>query len=360
MNHQQAMPPAPQEERPQEERPLAAAGTLCAETAFQYAAYCAEPAHAGERLDRFLAKAGAGLSRTRVKALIEEGLAAIDGRVVREPGAVLRAGQTIRLRLPPPADPKPMGEDIPLVILFEDDHLLVIDKPAGLVVHPAAGHESGTLVNALVSHCRGSLSGIGGVKRPGIVHRLDKDTSGLLVIAKNDAAHQGLARLFADHGKTLHLAREYLAFVWGVPARASGTVDAALARNAASRQKIAVVPPERGRRAVTHWRSVESFGGAASLISCRLETGRTHQIRVHMAHIGHPILGDSLYGAGFKSRRSRLPAPAMAAVDALSRQALHAAGLGFLHPVTGAEMRFMSPLPSELERLREALASKSS
>jgi 23S rRNA pseudouridine1911/1915/1917 synthase len=322
--------------------------------------YRVEPKHGGERLDRFLAAAASAenLSRTRVKSLIEAGHASIDGATVIDPSRLLRTGQTTCLSLPPPVDPAPLGENIPLHIVFEDEHLLVIDKPAGLVVHPAAGHESGTLVNALIAHCGAGLSGIGGVRRPGIVHRLDKDTSGLLVVAKTDAAHQGLARLFADHGKTLPLTRAYLAFIWGVPARPSGTIDAALARHLTGREKIAVVPAGRGRHAVTHWRLIESFAGEASLVSCRLETGRTHQIRVHMAHLGHPVLGDPLYAAGFKSKAARLPAAVQACLNALARQALHAAELGFPHPVTGIQMHFESALPRELEQLREALAAK--
>ena len=321
-------------------------------------AYRVAPGHGGERLDRFLAVAASAenLSRTRIKSLIEAGHASIDGATVTDPSLLLRAGQTAGLRVPPPEDPMPLGENIPLKIVFEDEHLLVIDKPAGLVVHPAAGHESGTLVNALIAHCGASLSGIGGVRRPGIVHRLDKDTSGLLVVAKTDAAHQGLSKLFADHGKTLPLMREYLAFVWGTPARPSGTIDAALARHALSREKIAIVPAGRGRRAVTHWRLIESFANEASFFSCRLETGRTHQIRVHMAHICHPVLGDPLYAAGFKSKTARLPEAARICLDSLSRQALHAAVLGFPHPVTGVQMRFESPLPLDLRRLLEALA----
>jgi 23S rRNA pseudouridine1911/1915/1917 synthase len=321
-------------------------------------AYRVEPEHGGERLDRFLAAAASeqNVSRTRVKSLIEAGHVSIDGATVKDPSQLLRAGQTAGLRLPPPANPAPSGENIPLQIVFEDEHLLVIDKPAGLVVHPAGGHETGTLVNALIAHCGASLSGIGGVKRPGIVHRLDKDTSGLLVVAKTDAAHHGLAKLFADHGKTLPLTREYLAFVWGTPARPSGTIDASLGRHATGRQKIAVVPEGRGRRAVTHWRLIESFAGEASLVSCRLETGRTHQIRVHMAHMGHSVLGDPLYATGFKSKAARLPSEAQANLDALSRQALHAAVLGFPHPVTDVPMRFESPLPQALQRLRDALA----
>ncbi|MGH6800860.1 MAG: RluA family pseudouridine synthase [Methylocella sp.] len=331
--------------------------SISQENEFSFA-YRVAPEHGGERLDRFLAAAAsaANLSRTRVKNLIEAGHASIDGATVKDPSLLLRAGQTAGLRLPPPADPAPVGENIALEIVFEDEHLLVIDKPAGLVVHPAGGHESGTLVNALLAHCGASLSGIGGVRRPGIVHRLDKGTSGLLLVAKTDAAHRGLARVFADHGKTLPLTRAYLAFVWGTPARPSGIIDAPLARHASARQKIAVVPAGRGRSALTHWRLIESFAGEASLISCKLETGRTHQIRSHMAHIGHPVLGDPVYATGFKSKTARLPAEAQACLASLSRQALHAAVLGFPHPLTGIQMRFTSALPPELQSLRDALA----
>ncbi len=322
--------------------------------------FAVAPERGGERLDRFLAAeaaaAGANFSRTRIKALIEAGCVAIDGAAAIDASASVRTGQTIRLLAPPPIDPTPAGENIPLAVVFEDEHLLVVDKPAGLVVHPAAGHDAGTLVNALIAHCGASLSGIGGVRRPGIVHRLDKDTSGLLVVAKTDAAHQGLAKLFADHGKTLGLTREYLAFVWGVPARPSGVIDAPLGRHAVEREKIAVVAAARGRHAVTHWRLVESFGEEASLVACRLETGRTHQIRVHMAHIGHPLLGDPVYGKSFKSKAARLQAEARARLDALDRQALHAARLGFPHPATKAELSFESALPQDLRDLREALA----
>jgi 23S rRNA pseudouridine1911/1915/1917 synthase len=318
---------------------------------------CAGLEHAGERLDRFLAgtAANANLSRTRAKALIEAGQASIDGEIVNDPNALLRAGQIVRLCLPRPVDPKPLGENIPLNVVFEDEHLLVIDKPAGLVVHPSAGHDSGTLVNALIGHCGKSLSGIGGVRRPGIVHRLDKDTSGLMVVAKTDAAHHGLARIFADHGKTLPLMREYLAFVWGVPGRPSGTIDAPLGRDPASRLKIAVVPAGRGRNATTNWQIVESFAGEASLLSCRLLTGRTHQIRVHLAHLGHPLLGDPVYGTRFKSKKARLPEAAQACLKSLFRQALHATALGFLHPATGKELCFTSPLPQDLQKLCSAL-----
>ena len=319
--------------------------------------FCVAPELRGQRLDQFLAAAVAdkNLSRTRIKALIEAGQVTVDDAMVDAPSLLLRAGQRVSLCLPPPADPVPVGEEIPLNIVFEDEHLLVIDKPAGLVVHPAAGHETGTLVNALIAHCGVSLSGIGGVKRPGIVHRLDKDTSGLLVVAKTDAAHQGLTRLFADHGKSLPLLREYQALVWGVPGRPFGTIDAALARHAKNREKIATVPEGRGRHAVTHWRLVQSFGPVASLLACRLETGRTHQIRVHMTYLGHPVLGDPLYAAGFKSKGARLGEAARTALQALTRQALHAAVLGFPHPVSGVPLHFESPLPQDMQALVEAL-----
>jgi 23S rRNA pseudouridine1911/1915/1917 synthase len=323
--------------------------------------FIVEPQRGGERLDRFLAAetlaAGVPLSRTRAKALIEAGAARVDGARVSEPSFSVRAGQRVHIDIPPATDAAPAGEDIPLDVVFEDEHLLVIDKAAGLVVHPAAGHPSGTLVNALIGHCGASLSGIGGVRRPGIVHRLDKDTSGLMVVAKSDAAHQGLAKTFADHGRTMELTREYLAFVWGAPERPAGVIDAPLGRHAVDREKIAIVPAARGRRAVTHWRIVERFGAEASLIACRLETGRTHQIRVHLASIGHPLLGDPVYGQGFKSKAARLPPAAQAALRALGRQALHAAALGFAHPVTGATLRFESAPPPDMQRLRAALAA---
>ncbi|WP_424034074.1 RluA family pseudouridine synthase [Methylocella sp.] len=324
-------------------------------------AFHVDQRRAGERLDRFLAAetsaTGASLSRTRLKALIEAGAVTVDGALVADANFSVRAGQIIGLEIPPAVDATPWGEDIPLNVVFEDAHLLVIDKPAGLVVHPAAGHPTGTLVNALIAHCGESLSGIGGVRRPGIVHRLDKDTSGLMVVAKTDLAHQGLARTFADHGKTLGLTREYFCFAWGVPARPSGVVDAPLGRHAIDREKIAIVAAARGRHAVTHWRIVERFGAEASLIACRLETGRTHQIRVHLASIGHPLLGDPVYGQGFKSKAARLPPAAQAALKALGRQALHAAALGFVHPVTGESLRFESAPPRDMQELRAALAA---
>jgi 23S rRNA pseudouridine1911/1915/1917 synthase len=308
----------------------------------------------GARLDRFLGLAASArrlaLSRTRLKALIEAGCVTVDGQIVRDAATKLIAEGTIEVEAPPPDESPLPAQELPLNIVFEDQHLLVLDKPAGLVVHPAAGHEDGTLVNALIAHCGDSLSGIGGVRRPGIVHRLDKDTSGLLVVAKTDAAHQGLSALFADHGRTGSLVREYQALVWGTPPMRQGTVDAPLGRHPRQREKMAVVSLERGRHAVTHWRLEERLG-PASLISCRLETGRTHQIRVHLAHIGHPILGDAIYGSGFKSKAAQLSEEGRLALERLGRQALHAAKLGFVHPITGEELLFYSEPPVDLANL---------
>ncbi|PPD45127.1 MAG: RNA pseudouridine synthase [Methylocystis sp.] len=312
----------------------------------------------GARLDRFLAErpelVEAHLSRSRIKTLIEDGRVLLRGAVLRDPSKKLAAGDAVALDVPPPEPAEPQAEEIALDIVYEDDHLIVIDKPAGLVVHPASGHETGTLVNALIAHCGETLSGVGGVKKPGIVHRIDKDTSGLLVVAKTDAAHHGLSRLFADHGRKLSLTREYLAFVWGVPDRAHGTVDAPLGRHSTQREKMAVVPEARGREAITHWERIADYGVAA-LVRCQLETGRTHQIRVHMAHIGHPLIGDATYGAGFKTKVTKLPEAARAAVAALGRQALHAATLGFQHPVTKEEVMFESELPEDLAALMAGL-----
>ncbi len=325
--------------------------------------FAVDETQAGARLDVALTAAakaaGLELSRTRVKTLIELGALDIDGVPARDANRKVKPGERLALLVPAAENPKPEGEPLPLDVVFEDEHLIVIDKPAGLVVHPAPGHASGTLVNALIAHCGTSLSGIGGVKRPGIVHRLDKDTSGLLVVAKNDSAHHGLSRLFTDHGRTLPLTRRYLAFVWGKPDRLFGTIDASVGRHQTDRLKMAVVPQERGRSAVTHWRLQDSFAPkaapAASLVSCELETGRTHQIRVHMAHIGHPVMGDPLYARGFRSKASRLDAASQTSLQALGRQALHAAVLGFQHPVTGEALEFESDLPAELAALASAL-----
>ncbi|WP_188914688.1 RluA family pseudouridine synthase [Salinarimonas ramus] len=321
-----------------------------------------EHVHEGapERLDRVLARAFPDLSRARVQDLIGDGQARIDGRAAASASTKVPDGARLTLVVPPPLPAEPLPEAIPLVVVHEDADLVVIDKPAGLVVHPAAGHETGTLVNALLAHCGESLSGIGGVRRPGIVHRLDKDTSGLLVVAKNDAAHKALAAQFADHGRTGPLEREYVALVWGVPSRPHGTIEAAIGRGSVNREKMAVVPAERGREAITHWQLEETYLGAdgaplAARIRCALETGRTHQIRVHMAHIGHPLLGDGVYGAGFRTKAARLSEEARAALEALDRQALHAAVLGFAHPASGETMSFESDLPRDLARLVAAL-----
>ncbi len=262
-----------------------------------------------ERLDRVLARALPALSRSRLQALIGEGCVQLNGQVVTEPARKVNAGEVIALDVPPPEDPEPKGENIPLNVVYEDEHLIVIDKPAGLVVHPGAGHWTGTLVNALIHHCGESLSGIGGVKRPGIVHRLDKDTTGLMVAAKSDAAHTALSEQFADHGRTGPLQRAYLAFVWGRPKRETFTIDKPLDRDTKNREKQAV--RASGRQAITHITVLESYPSRdnpiVSLVRCELETGRTHQIRVHLASEGHPLLGDDTYGPGFKTKTARLP-----------------------------------------------------
>ncbi len=317
-----------------------------------------EDEQATERLDRVLARLQGDLSRSRLQALIRDGQVTVDGAPVLDPNRKVAGGARIGLNIPPPVPAEPAGEVMALSVVYEDDDVIVIDKPPGLVVHPAAGHDSGTLVNALIAHCGESLSGIGGVKRPGIVHRLDKDTSGLLVVAKNDLAHQALAAQFADHGRTGPLERAYLAIVWGVPERRRGTVEAALARSTHNREKIVVVGEDRGRYAITHYELQESLPPAlpmASLVRCELETGRTHQIRVHMAHLGHPLLGDPTYGSGFKTKANRLSEPQREALNALDRQALHAAILGFEHPRSGEFLRFESPLPADMTSLLEAL-----
>lgn len=314
----------------------------------------------GERLDRFLAVKWPEHSRTRLKALILEGRVRLGDRVTVDPGLKLVPGMVVSFDLPEAVAPEPAGEPIPLVVVYEDDDLLVIDKPAGLVVHPASGHETGTLVNALIAHCGESLSGIGGVKRPGIVHRLDKDTSGLLVVAKNDFSHKRLADQFADHGRTGPLQRAYSALVWGVPSRPHGVVDAPIDRSNTHRERMAVVKPGKGREAITHFTVEETFldrenAPVAALVTCRLETGRTHQIRVHMAHIGHALLGDPVYGSGMRTKATRLQDGAKHAVDRFPRQALHARELGFLHPRSKEELLFESNLPDDFSVLLSAL-----
>jgi 23S rRNA pseudouridine1911/1915/1917 synthase len=321
----------------------------------------AEEGDAGERLDRFLASRLPALSRSRLQALIRAGAVTRGGAAQRELGRRVKAGETYEVRVPAPEPAKPAAEAIALTIVYEDADLIVIDKPKGLAVHPGPGHAAGTLVNALIAHCGDSLSGIGGVRRPGIVHRLDKDTTGLMVAAKTDRAHQGLAEQFAAHGADGRLERGYRALAWGVPDRPRGVVDAPLARSAANRTKIAVVAGEgAGRRAVSRYQVLETFaaGGAgpvASLLRVVLETGRTHQVRVHLAHIGHPLLGDMTYGAGFKASTRKLSPEAQAALAALGRQALHAAELTFVHPATGRRLAFESGLPADMAALVAAL-----
>jgi 23S rRNA pseudouridine1911/1915/1917 synthase len=303
-----------------------------------------EPAHAGWRLDRALASAVPTLSRERLKTLIRSGAVEAKAGPVRDPSAKVKGDERLRVAVPEPVPAHNEPQDIPLKIVFEDEHLLVVDKPAGLVVHPAAGNFDGTLVNALLHHCAGKLSGIGGVARPGIVHRIDKDTSGLLVVAKTDVAHEGLAKQFAAHS----IDRRYLAIVSGVPKTKEGSVDAPLARSATNRKKIAIVEGGRGKRAVTHWRRLDVLKDAA-LVECRLETGRTHQVRVHMASIGHPLVGDPVYG-----RSARTLGKVLKELG-FHRQALHAAELGFTHPVSKRRLSFSSPMPPDMQELMAAL-----
>ena len=302
----------------------------------------------GWRLDRALAAAVPTLSRERLKALISSGGVAGPAGLVRDPAVKALAGD-YRVTVPEPKPAHNEAQAIALENVHEDEHLLVVDKPAGMVVHPAAGNPDGTLVNALLHHCAGRLSGIGGVARPGIVHRIDKDTSGLLVVAKTDVAHEGLAAQFARHS----IERVYLALTTGIPVPPAGRIDAPLARSASDRKKIAVVGATkadggRGKRAVTHYRIVEPLKGAA-LVECRLETGRTHQVRVHLASIGHPLLGDPVYGRSRNEHRELLKSLNF------HRQALHAAELGFVHPVSKAKLSFKSALPSDIQELFGAL-----
>lgn len=310
------------------------------------------------RLDRVLAVLRPELSRSRLKALILAGSVTAKGGPIRDPAYHVAKGDTITIDVPEAVPPEPQGEDIALDITYEDDDIIVIDKPKGLVVHPAAGHETGTLVNALIAHCGVSLSGIGGVKRPGIVHRLDKDTTGLMVVAKNDRAHASLTAQFADHGRTGPMQRGYMAFIWGVPGRQRGTVDAPIDRHPYAREKMAV--RDSGREAVTHWELRQAFSGrdgkpVASLLACQLETGRTHQIRVHLSHVGHPLMGDTVYGSHFKTKASHLGLGGQAALTALGRQALHAYLLALEHPRTGELLHWQAPLPEDLLLLQGAL-----
>jgi len=312
------------------------------------------------RLDRVLAARQPSLSRSRLKGLILAGSVSIGTTAIRDPAYHVGKGDTITIDVPEAVAAEPEGEDIALDVVYEDADIIVINKPKGLVVHPAAGHASGTLVNALIAHCGSSLSGIGGVRRPGIVHRLDKDTTGLMVAAKNDGAHQSLTAQFADHGRTGAMERGYLAFVWGVPNRQRGTVDAPIDRHPHAREKMAV--REGGREAITHWDVQQTFAGAdgkpvASLLACRLETGRTHQIRVHLTALGHPVIGDPVYGRPTPARLALLSPAQQQAVRDMHRQALHAYRLGFRHPRSGEQLVWESNLPADIEMLIESLES---
>ena len=336
---------------------------------------------AGWRLDRFLAASLSEMSRSRLQQLIDQGQVTRGGETIRDGNTRVKPGEDYVVDVPPPAPAIPEAQDIPLTVVYEDDDIIVIDKPKNLVVHPAAGHWTGTLVNALIAHCGASLSGIGGERRPGIVHRLDKDTTGLMIVAKNDRAHRSLAAQFAGHGRDGEpFERGYLAFVWGAPDRPQGTIDKPIERSPRARDQMAV--REGGREAVTHWRVLERYAGAASqqrggkrakmgsrtgsksggqgeavasLLACRLETGRTHQIRVHLAAIGHPLMGDATYGAGFRTKSALLPTKAQAALADLGRQGLHAHILTVKHPSSGEILRFRSELPPDLARLHDEM-----
>lgn len=319
----------------------------------------AKPEHysvpAPSRLDKALVTLCPSLSRARLQALISDGHVKVNGKITAQPSYKLKGGEAIELTVPEAAPASPRAQNIALDIVFEDKHLLVLNKQAGLVVHPAAGHTDNTLVNALLAHCGNSLSGIGGVKRPGIVHRLDKDTSGLMVVAKTDEAHKGLSAQFAEHT----LARTYYALVWGIPKQTEGTITGAIGRAKINRKKMAITT--NGKEAITHFSVLKVFGTLASLVECRLQTGRTHQIRVHMAHIGHSVIGDPLYGSakGHQQRLHQLLKKKFADKEAtlpISRQALHAQEIEFIHPATGKKRRFTAPPPADFKALQNLLA----
>jgi len=316
----------------------------------------------GQRLDRLLAALAAdqaqaraaGLSRTRLRALIEQGCVREGARILSDPALRVKDGQTFDVFIPDPVPASPLAQEIPLHVVYEDEWLLVVDKPAGMVVHPAPGNPDMTLVNALLAHCGDSLSGVGGVCRPGIVHRLDKDTSGLMVVAKTNEAHGGLSRQFGDRT----ICRTYSAVTWGIPLPVTGEINQAIGRSPRDRKKMAVV--ERGGKpALTRYRTLRRFGRVAAQVECRLATGRTHQIRVHLAFLGHPLVGDPLYGAARPLSRLGAEAGPVAreAVTGFQRQALHARVLELIHPGTGEAMRFETPLPADLAQLIEALAT---
>ncbi len=310
-----------------------------------------QPPQAGMRLDRWLADALPELSRSRLKALIEAGQVSADRGPVSDPSRKVQDGECYVVAIPPPAAAEPSPQAIALTVVYEDDHLIVIDKPAGLVIHPAPGNTDSTLVNALLHHCTGSLSGIGGVRRPGIVHRLDKDTSGLLVAAKTDAAHRGLADQFARHSIT----RAYRAICWGVPMPRHGEIRGNIGRSTSDRKKMAVVKAG-GKEALTRYRVQRAFGSVAALIECRLATGRTHQIRVHLASIGHPLIGDPVYGRAPRAGQTKgLSAELRTLLLGFPRQALHAFLLGFIHPITHQNLTFESAIPYDFNVLTHSL-----
>lgn len=302
------------------------------------------------RLDKALTERpeNPGLSRAQIQRLIKTGHVVLAGKPVCDPSQKVRAGEIYTLTLPPPEPAKPQAESLPLDIAYEDKDLLVVNKQAGMVVHPAAGNRHGTLVNALLAHCKKTLSGIGGVARPGIVHRLDKDTSGLMVVAKNDKAHQGLADQFNDRT----LSRVYQTLVWGVPLPVKGEIEGNIGRHPKTRQKMAVVA-RGGKPALTYYRVLKTFGSIASLVECKLATGRTHQIRVHMAHIQHPVIGDPVYG---RRRGPKAEKGALARLQAFPRQALHAGEITFRHPRTGKTLHFKAVLPDDMKALLSVLS----
>lgn len=310
----------------------------------------AGPESAGDRADRFLAGAIGSLSRSRVKALIDAGHATRDGAPIRDPSETVRPGARYALRLPPPEPAAPLPQAMPLSILFEDRHLIVLDKPPGLVVHPAPGNADGTLVNALLAHAGDDLPGIGGEKRPGIVHRLDKDTSGVMVVAKTEIAHRTLSEAFAARD----LERSYVALAWGLPTPPAGDIEGPIGRHPTDRKRMAIVA-RGGKPALTHYATERAWGTACALLRCRLATGRTHQIRVHLSHIGHPLVGDPVYLRRTPAAARTLPAAAREALLAFPRQALHAASLGFRHPATGQPLRFETPMPADMAGLLRLL-----
>lgn len=311
------------------------------------------PRDKGERLDRFISKASDYLSRSRVKSLIESGQVYRNGKKINEPSYRVKSNEIFIILTPEPESPVPEPEDIPLAVVYEDKDVIVVDKPAGLVVHPAPGHINGTLVNALLAHCGNSLSGIGGVRRPGIVHRIDKDTSGLVVVAKNDQSHNSLAKQFEEHS----IKRNYSAIVWGVPRPKEGFINANIGRGGRDRKKMTVLK-SGGKQAITRYKVQKRFGDAAALIDCELSTGRTHQIRVHMLSMGHPLLGDPTYGGKLtQARRMTLENDTLMEISRFPRQALHARSLGFIHPRTLELLIFQSRLPHDLGSLIKALTT---